>query len=55
MQYALHCKLAENNGELPPKSFQIFLSGATGFGKSFLIKAITEYLKTSSEISKPKH
>ena len=45
MQYALHCKLAEKNNELPPKSFQIFLSGGAGVGKSFLIKAITEYLK----------
>ena len=45
MQYALHCKLAENNNELPSKPFQIFLSGVTGAGKSFLINAITEYLK----------
>ena len=45
MKYALHCKLAEKNDELPPKSFQIFLSGGAGIGKSFLIKAITEYLK----------
>ena len=30
---------------LPPKPFQIFLSGGAGIGKSFLIKAITEYLK----------
>ena len=45
MQYALLCKLAEKNNELPPKPFQIFLSGGAGVGKSFLIKAITEYLK----------
>ena len=45
MQYALHCKLAEENNELPPKSFQIFLSGGAGIGKSFLIKAVTEYFK----------
>ena len=45
MQYALHCKLAEKNNESPPKPFQIFLSGGAGVGKSFLIKAITEYLK----------
>ena len=44
MQYALHCKLAEKN-ELPPKPFQIFLSGGAVVGKSFLIKVITEYLK----------
>ena len=41
----MHCKLAEKNNELPPKPFQIFLSGGAGVGKSFLIKAITEYLK----------
>ena len=45
MQYALHCKLGEKNNELPPKTFQIFLSGGAGVGKSFLIKAITEYFK----------
>ena len=45
IQYALHCKLAEKNNELPPKPFQIFLSGGAGIGKSFLSKAITEYLK----------
>ena len=45
MQYVAHCKLAEKNNELPPKPFQIFLSGGAGVGKSFLIKAITEYLK----------
>ena len=45
MQYALHCKLAEKNNELPTKLFQIFLSRGAGVGKSFLIKAITEYLK----------
>ena len=28
-----------------PKSFQIFLSGCAGVGKSFLIKVITKYLK----------
>ena len=42
MQYALHYKLAENNNELPPKPFQIFLRGSGGIGISFLI---TEYLK----------
>ena len=45
MQYALHCKLAEKNNKLPPKPFQILLNGGTGIGKSFLIKAIAEYLK----------
>ena len=45
MQYAVHCKLAEKNNELPPKPFQIFLSGGVVVGKSFLIRAITEFLK----------
>ena len=30
---------------MPPKPFQIFLSGGAAVGKSFLIKAVTEYLK----------
>ena len=42
MQYAVYCK---DNKEVPPKPFQIFLIGGAGIGKSFLIKAITEYLK----------
>ena len=33
------------NNELPPKPFQIFLSGGAGVGKCFLATAITEYLK----------
>ena len=45
LQCALHFKLAGKNNELPPKPFQIFLSVGGGIGKSFLIKAITEYLK----------
>ena len=45
MQYALHCNLAEKNNELPPRPFQTFLSGGAATGKSFLIKAITEFLK----------
>ena len=53
MQYALHRKLAEKNNELPPKPFQIFLSGGAGVEKSFLVKTITEYLTMFSEISKP--
>ena len=32
-QYALHCKLAEKNNELPPKRFQIFLNGDAVFEK----------------------
>ena len=35
MQYAVHCRLAEKNSELPPKPFQIFLSGGAGVGKAF--------------------
>ena len=38
MQFALHCKLAGKNNELPPKPFQIFLSGGAGNGKSFLTR-----------------
>ena len=45
IQYTMHCKLAKNNNELPPKPFQIFLSGCAGVGKSFIIKAIIEYFK----------
>ena len=45
MQHVLNCKLAEKNNELPPKPYQMFLSGGTGVGKSFLIKPITEYLR----------
>ena len=45
MQYAVHCKLAEKNNELQPKPFQIFLSGDADVGKSFLVTAITEYLR----------
>ena len=45
MQYALHCKLAEKNSELPPNSFQIFLNEGAGWGKSFSIKAVTESWK----------
>ena len=45
MQYGWQCKLSEKNNELPPKPFQIFLSGHTGVRKSFLVLAITEYLK----------
>ena len=45
MQYALSCKLAEKYIQLPPKPFQIYLSGGAGNGKSFLMKVIIEYLK----------
>ena len=45
MQYALHWKLLKLSNELPAKPFQMFLSECAGNAKSFLIKAITEYLK----------
>ena len=45
MQHAVYCKLTENNNELEHKIFQIFLSGGAGVGKSFLVTAITEYLR----------
>ena len=45
MQYAVQCKLAERNNELPPTVFKIFLSGGAGVGKSYLVTAITEYLR----------
>ena len=35
MQYALHCKLAEKNNELPPKPLKTFLSGGASIGKIF--------------------
>ena len=41
----MYCKLAEKNNELEPKPFQMFLSGGAGVGKSFLVTAITKYLK----------
>ena len=44
LQCHMHCKLAENYNELPPKPFQIFLREGASVGKSFLIKAITRYL-----------
>ena len=45
VQCPLRCKFAENDYELPPKPFRLFLIGGASDGKSFLIKAITEYLK----------
>ena len=41
----MHCKFTEKNNELPPRPFQIFLSGVAGVSKSFSIKAISEYVK----------
>ena len=35
MQYALHCKLAEKNNELPLKPLKTFLSGGASIGKIF--------------------
>ena len=45
MQCGLHCKLAKVNNELLPKPFQKFLYGGAGVVKSFLIIAVTKYLK----------
>ena len=41
----MYFKLAERNNELGPKPFQIFLSWSAGVIKSFLVTAITEYLR----------
>ena len=35
MQFAVHCKLAERNNELPPKPFKIFLSGGAAIKNEF--------------------
>ena len=45
MKYAIKCILNERNELDMPDPFNIFLSGGTGAGKSFLINLITEYLK----------
>ena len=45
MQYALHCNYIAEKKYLPPKSFQMFLSGGAVIGKNFIIKAISEYLE----------
>ena len=45
MQYAVKCRYAERNNNVAPSSFNMFLSGGGGVGKSFLIKLITEYLR----------
>ena len=38
-------KLSEKNNHFEPKPSQLFLSGGAGAGKSFLMTAITEYLR----------
>ena len=45
MYFGLLCKLAKENNELLPKPFQIFLYGGAGIRKSFLIIAVSKYLK----------
>ena len=45
MRHAIKCCLAKKYGALMPDAFHIFLSGGADVGKSFLVKAITEYLK----------
>ena len=40
MRYAVKCCLAEKYHDLLPDAFQIFLSGGTGVGKSFLVTGV---------------
>ena len=42
-QLNFNFKLAKKNNELPPKTFQIFLSGGAEVEQSFLVTAINEY------------
>ena len=44
-QLNFNFKLAKKNNELPPKTFQIFLSGGAEVEQSFLVTAINEYLR----------
>ena len=44
MGYPIKCCLAGKYDELVPDAFHIFLNDGAGVGKSFLVKAITEYL-----------
>ena len=54
MQHALYCKLAEKNNDLEPKLFQLFLSWSAGFGKRFLVTAVTEYFRRGLRYSSQK-
>ena len=44
-QLNFNFKLAEKNNELPPKTFQIFLSGGAEVEQGFSVTAINEYLR----------
>ena len=46
-----HCKLTKKNNEMPPKSFQKFLSGGAWCWKKLLNHCNNQILKSSSEIS----
>ena len=43
MQYALRCKLTVMNKDLPPKPFQISLSGGASVGKTKYLKQVLRY------------
>ena len=45
MKWAMKYKLHNDNDELEPDPFHIFLTGGAGVGKSFLLKVIAEYLR----------
>jgi len=44
-KHAIKSKLAKENDTFKPDPYYIFLSGGAGVGKSYLIKAMTEYLR----------
>ena len=46
MKYAVECRYSERNNAISLSPFNIFLSGGGGVGKSFLIKLLTEFLRT---------
>ena len=43
----MHSKLTKKNIELPPKPFQLFLSGGAGVGKSFELDQPSVFVTTS--------
>ena len=45
MRWAMKYKLYNDNDELEPDLFHIFLTGGAGVGKSFLLKVIAEHLR----------
>ena len=42
----MHSKLTKKNIELPPKPFQLFLSGGAGVGKSFQLDQPSVFVTT---------